>query len=102
LAIALTVSVDVTNTGARAGDEVAQVYLTDLEGSTSRPLRFLAGFARVSLQPGETKTLSFTITPEQMSMVNAQGAWVVEPGEFLVAVGGSQRAGLSERFEVTR
>jgi beta-glucosidase len=99
---ALTVSVDVTNTGARAGDEVAQVYLTDLEGSTSRPLRFLAGFERVSLQPGETKTLSFTITPEQMSMVNAQGAWVVEPGEFLVAVGGSQRAGLSERFEVTR
>ncbi len=96
----LTVSVDVTNTGARAGDEVAQVYLTDLEGSTPRPLRFLAGFERTSLQPGEKKTLSFTITPEQMSMVNAQGLWGVEAGAFSVAVGGNQREAVATRFEV--
>ena len=83
----LTVSVDVTNTGARSGDEVAQVYLTDLEGSTPRPLRFLAGFERTFLQPGEKKTLTFTVTPEQMSMVNAQGLWGVEAGAFGVAVG---------------
>ena len=96
----LTVSVDVTNTGARTGDEVAQVYLTDLEGSTPRPLRFLAGFERTSLQPGEKKTLTFTVTPEQMSMVNAQGLWGVEAGVFNVAVGGNQRETVATRFEV--
>ena len=96
----LTVSVDVTNTGARTGDEVAQVYLTDLEGSTPRPLRFLAGFERTSLQPGEKKTLTFTITTEQMSMVNAQGLWGVEAGVFNVAVGGNQRETVATRFEV--
>ena len=96
----LTVSVDVTNTGGRSGDEVAQVYLTDLEGSTPRPLRFLAGFERTSLQPGEKKTLTFTVTPEQMSMVNAQGWWGVEAGAFGVAVGGNQRETVAARFEV--
>ena len=96
----LTVSVDVTNTGTRAGDEVAQVYLTDLQGSTPRSLRFLAGFERTSLQPGEKKTLTFTIVPEQMSMVNAQGLWGVEAGAFNVAVGGNQRDTVATRFEV--
>jgi beta-glucosidase len=98
----LTVSVDVTNTGRRTGDEVAQVYLTDLEGSTPRPLRFLAGFERTSLQPGEKKTLTFTITHEQMSMVNAQGLWGVEAGAFSVAVGGNQRETVATRFEVVQ
>lgn len=96
----LTVSVDVTNTGMRAGDEVAQVYLTDLEGSTPRPLRFLAGFERVTLLPGEKKTLTFIVTPEQMSMVNAQGQWGVEAGAFNVAVGGNQCETIGTRFEV--
>jgi beta-glucosidase len=97
----LMVHVDVTNTGKRAGDEVAQVYLTDLEGSTPRPLRFLAGFERVNIQPGETRTLAFTITPEQMSMVDAHGKWVVEPGTFAVMVGGNQRDTVSMQFEVS-
>jgi beta-glucosidase len=98
---ALTVSADVTNTGQRAGDEVAQLYLTDRAGSTPRPLCFLAGFERVSLQPGETETVTFTVQPEQLHVVNAQGQWVIEPGEFVVAVGGSQAAALTTNLVVT-
>ena len=96
----LMVSVDVTNTGQRAGDEIAQLYLTDVEGSTPRPSRFLAGFERVSLQPGESKTVTFTVKPEQIGMVNAQGKWVIEPGEFTVGVGGGQTAAVSSQFVV--
>jgi beta-glucosidase len=96
----LTVHVDVTNTGKRAGDEVAQAYVTDLAGSTPRPQRFLAGFERIHLQPGEKKTLVCSITAEQMSMVDANGKWGVEPGEFGVAVGGNQHDTVSAQFEV--
>lgn len=90
----------VTNTGSHAGDEVAQLYVTDVEGSTPRPIRSLVGFTRVHLQPGDTAQLSFVIAREQFSMVNAQGQWVVEPGEFVVAVGGNQTDTLKARFTV--
>ena len=85
-----TVEVKVTNTGSRAGDEVAQLYLTDVQGSTPRPIRSLVGFERVHLQPGESARVKFTVIREQLSMVNSQGQWVVEPGEFVVGVGGNQ------------
>ena len=96
----LTVSVDVTNTGSRAGDEVAQLYLTDVAGSTPRPIRFLAGFERVTLQPGETKTISFTVLPDQLGMVNDRDQWVIEPGEFRLGVGGSQNPAVQASFTV--
>ncbi|MGQ9904811.1 MAG: glycoside hydrolase family 3 C-terminal domain-containing protein, partial [Anaerolineae bacterium] len=96
----LTISVDVTNTGPRAGDEVAQLYLTDVEGSTPRPIRFLAGFERVTLQPGETKTISFTVLPDQLGMVNDRDQWVIEPGEFRLGVGGSQNPAVQAGFKV--
>ncbi|MCS7062042.1 MAG: glycoside hydrolase family 3 C-terminal domain-containing protein, partial [Anaerolineae bacterium] len=96
----VTVSVDVTNTGSRAGDEVVQLYLTDVEGSTPRPIRFLAGFQRVHLQPGETRTVVFVVQPEQLYMVNAQSEWVIEPGEFRVGVGGSQQPAVQAAFKV--
>ncbi len=96
----LTIRVNVTNTGARAGDEVAQLYLTDVAGSTPRPLRFLAGFERVTLQPGETKTVSFTVLPDQLGMVNDRDEWVIEPGAFKVGVGGSQTPALQAGFTV--
>jgi beta-glucosidase len=94
------VSVDVQNTGTRAGDEVVQLYITDVAGSTPRPQRYLAGFERVSLQPGETRMVTFTVSPEQLSVVNDRGQWLVEPGEFKVSAGGGQTGALTDGFTV--
>jgi beta-glucosidase len=85
----LNVSVDVTNTGAKTGDEVVQLYVKDVQGSTQRPIRSLKGFRRISLCPGQTQTVRLTLRPEDLSMVNAEGKWVVEPGRFEVLVGAS-------------
>lgn len=86
----LTVSVDVQNTGDRAGDEVVQLYLTDLVASVPVPIRQLAGFKRISLSPGEKQTVSFTITARQLSLIDSSGNRVIEPGEFEISVGGRQ------------
>ena len=86
----LNLSVEVTNTGSRAGDEVAQVYLTDVASSYPKPIRSLTGVKRINLKPGEKQVLEFTITPDQMAVVDDNGNKKVEPGEFLVSVGGKQ------------
>lgn len=86
----VTVKVTVTNTGSLAGDEVVQLYLTDEKGTTSRPLRQLEGFRRISLAAGESRRLEFMLKPEQFSMVNIKDRRVIEPGWFTVAVGGRQ------------
>lgn len=86
----VTVSVNVTNSGTRAGDEVVQLYITDVAASVPVPIRSLAGIKRVTLKPGEKESVSFTITPEQMSVIDDNGKRRVEPGEFLVSVGGKQ------------
>ena len=86
----LDISVSVNNTGDRAGDEVVQLYLTDVKASVTVPIRQLAGVQRISLKPGEAKKVSFTLTPEQMSVVDNDGKFVLEPGEFKITVGGSQ------------
>lgn len=83
------VSVDVTNTGARAGDDVVEMYLRDDYSSVITFDKELAGFTRVSLAPGETKTVHFTIQPRQMQLYNRDDRWVVEPGRFTVMVGAS-------------
>ncbi len=98
------VRVDVTNTGDRAGDEVVQLYLADVVASTRVPQRSLAGFARLALEPGQTVTATFTITPQQYAMIDAAGRRVIEPGAFDVFVGGGQpgfASGQGRRFEVT-
>jgi beta-glucosidase len=82
--------VDVQNIGAVAGDEVVQLYLTDVAASFPVPVRALAGIGRVSLKPGEKRSLSFTITAEQMSLIDDRGKRIIEPGRFLVTVGGKQ------------
>jgi beta-glucosidase len=87
---ALQASVTVRNSGARAGDEVVQVYLRDLAASVPVPIRQLVGFQRVHLGPGASATLSFSITPRQMSLLDAQGQRVIEPGAFALSVGGGQ------------
>lgn len=96
----IKVTADVKNTGDRAGDEVVQLYLTDVEASAPVPIRTLVGFDRISLRPGETKRVTFTITPRQMSLIDEQSKRVIEPGEFVVSIGGGQK-GLTGRFVVT-
>jgi beta-glucosidase len=83
-------NVDVTNAGSMAGDEVVQVYVTDVASKYPVPIRSLAGIKRVHLKPGEKRTLSFTIAPEQLSVIDDNGKRIVEPGEFVISVGGKQ------------
>jgi beta-glucosidase len=86
----VAVSADVQNVGDLPGDEVAQLYVTDLAASVPVTIRTLAGFARVSLMPGQKKKLSFTLSARQLSVIDDRGKRVIEPGEFLVSVGGKQ------------
>ncbi len=82
-------TIDVTNTGNRAGAEVVQMYIRDVVGSISRPMKELKGFEKVLLQPGETKTVSFSITKELLKFYNSDLEFVAEPGMFEVFIGGS-------------
>jgi beta-glucosidase len=82
-----TLHVDVTNRGDRAGDETVQLYIRDLVSSVTRPVKELKAFRRVTLQPGETQTVSLPITPESLSFWNIDLERVVEPGDFLIMVG---------------
>ncbi len=83
----VTVSVDVRNTGARAGDEVVQLYIRDRIASVTRPVRELRGFRRITLAAGESRTVTFTLDAAALSFWNADMRRVVEPGEFEVMVG---------------
>ena len=85
----LDTSVTVTNTGKIAGDEVVQLYIRDVVSSVTRPTKELRGFERVTLAPGEKKTVTFTLGPDALSLVNRQMQRVVEPGRFEVMVGAS-------------
>jgi beta-glucosidase len=78
----------VRNTGECAAAEVVQFYLSDLEASAPVPLQHLVGFERVFLQPGESRTLPFTLTPEMMSFFDEQGELQLEAGAFRLEVGG--------------
>jgi beta-glucosidase len=85
-----TLAVEVTNTGARAGDEVVQFYVHDLLSErVVRPVKLLKGFERVTLLPGETRTVSFTVGREQLQFLDESMRRVVEPGAFELWVGGS-------------
>ena len=81
----------VTNTGARDGAEVVQLYVRDLVSSVTRPVKELKGFERVFLRAGETKTVTLDITPESLAFYDANMDYVVEPGEFAIMVGSSSR-----------
>jgi len=83
-------SVTVKNTGSVSGEEVVQLYLTDLEASAPVPIRSLVGVQRVYLQPAEQKRLSFVLTARQLSLIDAKGDRIVQPGLFEVSVGGKQ------------
>jgi beta-glucosidase len=97
------VSVDVTNTGTVAGDAVAQLYIHQRYGSASRPVRQLKGFERISLQPGETKTLKFPLGKDELKYWNPQTKqWIVEPSEFDVWAGEDSTASLHADLKVTQ
>lgn len=96
----LMVDVQVTNTGNRAGDEVVQMYIQDEVGTVTRPVKQLRGFRRITLQPGETQTVRFPITTEDLRFYDQRMQAVVEPGFFTVYVGGHSNAEQSVRFEV--
>lgn len=97
---AVIIRADVTNTGPRAGEEIAQLYVRDLVASISRPVKELKGFARLALAPGETQTVSFRLTRDDLSFYNAQGERVFEPGEFAVWVGPDSSCGLTGTFVI--
>jgi len=98
----LSLTVAVTNTGDRAAAEVAQFYLSDLEASTTVPLHHLVGFERVFLQPGETRILDFTLTPEMMSFYDEDGALQLESGTFRLEVGGCSPGTLGQTLGAPR
>lgn len=82
---------DVTNTGATAGDEVVQLYVRDVVSSVTRPVKELRGFRRLSLKPGESATVTFEVTPDDLAFYDIDMQYRVEPGEFRLMVGSSSR-----------
>jgi beta-glucosidase len=96
----LTVTADITNTGTRTGDDVVQLYVHDQVASILQPVRRLDGFRRVTLKPGETRQLTFTLGPANLGFYNNQGQFTVEPGGFDVYAGDSSVGGLHAQFAV--
>jgi beta-glucosidase len=97
----LTVSVDVRNSGDRAGDEVVQLYLRDDVASVAEPVRNLKGFRRINLKPGETRTVAFRLGADAFALYDRQMRRVIEPGTFTIFVGTSSEADASARVEVS-
>lgn len=98
----IQVAVDVTNTGNRAGDEVAQLYLREDTSSVETPSRSLEAFSRIHLQPNETRKITFRVPQERLAVWNADRQWAVEPGNYTAWIGGSSRASLAGHFVLTR
>lgn len=94
----LVASVTVTNTGDRAGSEVVQLYIRDLVGSVTRPVKELKGFEKIYLQPNESRTVRFTIAPEMLKFYNADLKFEAEPGDFDVMIGPDSRNVKTARF----
>lgn len=92
----VSITVDVTNTGDRTGDDVVFGYVRDLVSSTATPVKSLQAFQRLTLNPGETRTVQFTLSPDQLALIDARMQRVVEPGTFRFMVGD-----LAAEFEVT-
>lgn len=94
------VLITVKNTGNTSGKETAQLYIKDLYSSVVKPVRALKGFQQIELEPGETRTLQFLLTEQELGFYDNSGNWVVEPGTFEVFVGGNSKAILSKQFEI--
>jgi beta-glucosidase len=88
---ALKASITITNSGSKDGKEVVQLYVRDVVGSTTRPVKELKGFQKIELKAGETKTITFNITPEDLKFYNYDLKYDWEPGEFMIMIGGNSR-----------
>ncbi|HKO59604.1 MAG TPA: beta-glucosidase BglX [Pyrinomonadaceae bacterium] len=97
----LTVTAEVRNVGKRAGDEVVQLYIRDMAASVTRPVKELKGFQRITLQPGETKRVEFTLGPDQLGFYDRMMRFAVEPGEFRVMVGPNSEELIQATFKVS-
>jgi len=97
----LTASINITNTGKVEGEEVVQLYIRDLVGSVTRPVKELKGFRKIKLSPGETRTVSFNVTPDMLTFLDINLKPVIEPGKFNVMIGGNSVDLNSISFEVT-
>jgi beta-glucosidase len=87
----LTASVTVNNTGKTAGEEIVQLYIRDLVGTSTRPVKELKGFRKINLQPGESKVVTFTLSEEDLKFYNSNLKFVAEPGDFKVFIGANSR-----------
>jgi beta-glucosidase len=96
----LTVSVQVTNSGNYDGAEVVQLYLRDVVGSVTRPVKELKGFQKIFLKKGETRTVEFALGEKDLRFYNSDLKWVSEPGDFKVFVGTSSESTLEAQFEL--
>jgi beta-glucosidase len=96
----INISADVTNTGTRMGNELVQLYVRDRVGSLTRPVRELKGFQRAILNPGETRSVIFTLSEEQLSFTRADGTKGVEPGAFDVWIAPDSQSGLRDSFKI--
>jgi beta-glucosidase len=94
----VVVTTTLTNTGKRAGTEVVQLYVRDLVGSVTRPVRELKGFQKVDLAPGQSREVSFVLKAADLAFYTAAGKWEAEPGDFRVFVGGNSRDLQAGRF----
>jgi beta-glucosidase len=97
-----SVTLQVTNTGKRAGDEVVELYIRDEVSSVTRPVKELKGFRRIHLDPGETQPVEFVLSPSELSFLNQEMKRVVEPGIFDVMVGPSSVDLKTVKLEVTK
>lgn len=96
-----TVSVEVSNTGTRRGAEVVQLYIRDEYASVTRPVKELKGFKKIWLDPGQSQTVTFAITPELLSFYDKNMKWIVEPGDFTVMIGTSSNKTQDVKLKVT-
>jgi beta-glucosidase len=96
----LTATVNITNTGKLDGEEVVQLYIRDLVGSVTRPVKELKGFKKLLIKAGETKTVSFTISKDELSFYRQDMSWGCEPGQFELYIGGSSADVKKSSFEL--
>ncbi|ULT58996.1 beta-glucosidase BglX [Neobacillus drentensis] len=96
----LTINIDVTNTGKRAGEEVVQLYCSDVVASRVRPVKELKGFKKIDLQPGERQTVTFELDINSLGFYNEEMEYIVEPGLFKIFIGSNSQEGLESEFKV--
>lgn len=96
------ISVTVTNDGNYDGSETAQLYIRDMVASVAQPVKELKGFQKIFLKKGESKTLHFTLTADDLKFYDQRGKWIYEPGDFKVFVGGNSRDVLEKDFKLER